>query len=67
MIEANEEVLVPDQHPVYDRVAKVANRILRSNKDLEAMHGKEWTITVVRDDTRNAFVLPVINHLYSLR
>ena len=58
-MDAYDENIVPDSDPVYDRVARVANTILKCNKDLEQLHGKDWTITVVKDETKNAFVLPV--------
>ncbi len=54
-----DESLLPEGDLAYSRVARVANRILKSNRDLDQVHGKRWTITVVKNDTKNAFVLPV--------
>lgn len=53
-----QENIVPERHPVYDKVAKVANRILRGNRDLRQIYDKDWTVTVVEDPMKNAFVLP---------
>ena len=50
---------MPDSDPTYARVAKVANRLLKANVDVQQIHGKEWTISVIQNDERNAFVLPV--------
>lgn len=50
--------LVPDTHPVYSRVSRVANRILAGNKDLRQIYDKNWTVTVVNQPDKNAFVLP---------
>ena len=57
--------LLPDSDPTYARVANVANRLLKANVDVQQIHGKEWTISVIQNDERNAFVLPVskINEL----
>ena len=65
-MDAYDANILPDNDPVYDRVARVANRILKANRDLEQLHGKDWTITVVQDDTKNAFVLPVREFVNSL-
>ena len=51
--------LVPQHYPIYGRVARVANKILRSNADFDQIKDKNWTITVIEDPQRNAFVLPV--------
>ena len=51
--------MLPDSDPTYARVAKVANRLLKANVDIKQVHGKEWTISVIENDERNAFVLPV--------
>ena len=58
-METYENELMPDDHPYYARVVRVASRILKANGDLEQLRGKEWTITVVEQPDRNAFVLPV--------
>ena len=50
--------IVTDRHPVYGRVTTVANRLLRGNRDLRQIYDKEWTVTVIDQATKNAFVLP---------
>jgi len=34
------ENIVPERHPVYDRVARVANQILRGNRDFRQIYDK---------------------------
>ncbi|CAG7726591.1 unnamed protein product [Allacma fusca] len=61
LVESFKPLIVPanPRDPAYRRVSRVANNILKSNKDLEQIRNKEWTITVVNDETiQNAFVLP---------
>lgn len=53
-----QDQIVPERHPVYDKVAKVANQILRGNRDFRQIYDKDWTVTVVDDPMKNAFVLP---------
>ena len=57
-LETFDEVLLPENHPYYDRVAKVAARILNSNTEYEEIKTKKWTISVVDQEDQNAFVLP---------
>ena len=57
---------MPDSDPAYTRVAKVANRLLKANTDLKGIHGKEWTISVIENAAKNAFVLPV-SFLYNIQ
>ena len=57
-LETFDEVLLPENHPYYDRVAKVAARILDSNTEYEEIRTKKWTISVVDQKDQNAFVLP---------
>ncbi len=59
LLEHYQDWLVPSKHSAYATVARVSNRILKANRDLEQIYGKDWTITVVDDPTKNAFVLPV--------
>ena len=59
LLEENRSGILPTTHPSYGRIAKIAQRIIASNKDIEGISNKEWTITVIDDDTRNAFVLQV--------
>lgn len=53
-----ENELLPEHHPYYDRVARVATRILKANQELPQVKEKNWTISVIGEDERNAFVLP---------
>ena len=47
-------------HPSYQRISKVVQRILQANKTLPEIYTKTWTITVLNEPTiLNAFVLPV--------
>jgi len=50
--------ILPDRHPIYERVVNVSNRILQGNKDIRQIYDKSWTITVVDQPVKNAFVLP---------
>lgn len=51
--------IVPISHPIYRRVARVANRILALNGDIAQIRNKNWGITVIdRPEITNAFVLP---------
>ncbi len=56
--------IVPPQHPCYRRVTRVANRLLKANKDLPQIYTKNWTVTVLEDPSFNAFVLPVNFYLH---
>ena len=58
LLKKYENDLLPESDPTYGRVAKVANRLINSNADVEQIHGKDWTISVVQGDARNAEVLP---------
>ena len=59
MLQQYDDELLPESDPTYARVAKVSNRLLSANSDIKEIHGKEWTISVIHSDQRNAFVLPV--------
>jgi len=50
--------ILPDRHHIYERVVKVSNRILQGNKDIRQIYDKNWTVTVVDQPVKNAFVLP---------
>lgn len=58
ILEEHKENIVDENHPVYDKVAGVANKILKANKDLRQIYDKTWTLTVIHDVQENAFVLP---------
>ena len=59
LLEGRAEDLLPTSDSSYARVANVANQLLKANKDVEQIHDKDWTISVIHDSERNAFVLPV--------
>jgi len=50
--------IYPKNHPVYARVVRVCNKILQGNKDIRQIYDKSWTVTVVDQPVKNAFVLP---------
>lgn len=50
--------IVSEKHQVYQRVTGVANRLLKGNRDLRQIYDKDWTVTVVDQPIKNAFVLP---------
>ena len=58
ILDANDENILPESHPYYDRVARVTTRILKSNQDVEGVKSKSWTISVLESEEENAFVLP---------
>ena len=53
------EDVLPESHPHYNRVARVATKILKSNMDIEEVKKQHWTISVIAQTEQNAFVLPV--------
>ena len=52
------EDILPNNDKLYNRVVAVSNRLLEGNKDLRQIYDKSWTVTVVDQPVRNAFVLP---------
>jgi Zn-dependent protease with chaperone function len=50
--------IVPHKHPISERVVTVPNRILQGNRDIRQIYDKNWTVTVVDQPVKNAFVLP---------
>ena len=40
----NENSIVPNDKPVYQVVAKIANRLLDANKDIPELYEKSWTV-----------------------
>jgi len=49
--------IVGIRHPAYLRVQHVANKILASNRDVKEIYNKDWSVTIIEDKTKNAFVL----------
>lgn len=58
LLDEYREDILPRNHKEYERVSRVANRILAGNRDLRQIYDKQWTVTVVDQPTKNAFVLP---------
>ena len=60
LMEDYKNELLPDHHPYYDRVAKVATRIIKSNiNDMPELKKQNWTVSVIAEaENKNAFVLP---------
>ena len=58
-LKENQADILPTNNTSYTRIARVAHRIIAANKDLGEISKKEWTITVIDDPQKNAFVLPV--------
>uniref|UniRef100_A0A131XWL2 Metalloendopeptidase OMA1, mitochondrial n=1 Tax=Ixodes ricinus TaxID=34613 RepID=A0A131XWL2_IXORI len=50
--------LVPSGHPMYARVVRVANQLLRGNEDIDTIHRLSWSVSVIDSPMQNAFVLP---------
>ncbi|CAN8003687.1 unnamed protein product [Ixodes hexagonus] len=50
--------LVPSGHPMYSRVVRVANQLLRGNEDIDTIHRLAWSVSVIDNPMQNAFVLP---------
>jgi hypothetical protein len=61
--ELHKEQFLPSTHPAYKRVVNVANRLIKSNKEIPQLQRTKWLVTVVNEPSiTNAFVLPV-SHL----
>jgi len=58
LMEDNADSIVSQHHPVYAEVMDVVNTIFKANRDIRQIYDKTWTLTVLEDDTENAFVLP---------
>ena len=59
-LEDFDKQILPENHHTYNRVARIVTRILKSNDSIESIKKKNWTITVIDQADKNAFVLPVI-------
>lgn len=58
-MEQHTNLIVPKNHPAYIRLSSITDRILIANEDLPQIARREWTLTVIDSDSKNAFVLPV--------
>lgn len=58
-LEEFKEEFVPATSPIYADVLRVAERLVYSNQDFPGMKDHKWTIHVIKDKQRNAFVFPV--------
>ncbi len=50
---------MPNTHPTYAQIIKIAQRIVSANQDLQFFRDQKWTVWVVDNKEPNAFVLPV--------
>ncbi|XP_048511921.1 metalloendopeptidase OMA1, mitochondrial-like isoform X2 [Athalia rosae] len=57
-LEEHKDHILPKDHPIYKRLLKITNRILNANKDLPYVKDKQWTLSVIDNPTKNAYVLP---------
>ncbi|XP_046353546.2 metalloendopeptidase OMA1, mitochondrial-like [Haliotis rufescens] len=53
-----QERLVPVEHPAFQKILKIATRLVESNPDLMQMDVDKWRISVVDSPDVNAFVVP---------
>lgn len=51
-------LMLPQDHPMVDRVRRVGNRLLQANSTLPELYLKSWTVSLVDDSIMNCFVLP---------
>ena len=56
-----EDDFLKKSDPRYSYVTEVTNRLLDANLDVEGIHGKNWTVSVIESRDINAFVLPTGN------
>lgn len=60
VLEKFSEFVMPESHPVYKKIKKLAMHILESNKDVKNISHFDWSIIVIdAPDVSNSFVLPV--------
>ncbi|XP_066995910.2 metalloendopeptidase OMA1, mitochondrial [Anabrus simplex] len=59
VIDEYKEYLLPQTHPLYSRVVRVATKLLDANIDLPLVQDYKWTIFIIdQPEMKNAFVLP---------
>lgn len=58
LLEEHRAEILPQTHPAYSNIARVANKILAANRDIRQIYDKNWTLTVLENAEENAFVLP---------
>jgi len=58
ILEDHQTSLMSIHSPAYDRVVRVVNKVINSNRDLRQIYDKTWTLTVIDEAEENAFVLP---------
>ena len=58
-MEQFKENTLPATHPYYDIVVNIARQLVAANQDFPGMSEHQWTISVIKSDEKNAFVLPV--------
>ena len=58
-MEENEDKILPNNHPIHQRVENIVTKVLEANKEIEVISQRNWKVTVINDDTINAMVTPV--------
>jgi len=58
LLQENENCIIPSNNHLYERVVRVSNQLLKGNRDLRQIYDKSWTVTVIDQPVKNAFVLP---------
>jgi len=58
LLQEFDNCIIPRNNQLYERVVRVSNQLLRGNRDLRQIYDKNWTVTVVDQPIKNAFVLP---------
>ncbi|XP_077981744.1 metalloendopeptidase OMA1, mitochondrial-like [Glandiceps talaboti] len=57
-LERYKDSFVPAKHPVYDLVTKVTQQLLEANSDIPELQDKNWSVHIIDEPEKNAFVLP---------
>ncbi|OQV16322.1 Metalloendopeptidase OMA1, mitochondrial [Hypsibius exemplaris] len=63
LFESMKDKLLPAKHPAYAQVNRVAQRLIRANNDIPIIHDQKWSVTLIGDKEKNAFVLPT-GHIF---
>ncbi|XP_064604801.1 metalloendopeptidase OMA1, mitochondrial-like [Liolophura sinensis] len=57
------DICLPTSHPYYKSVVEITRRLVSSNHDFPRIKERTWTVNIVDDPERNAFVLPT-GHIF---
>lgn len=58
MNESFKDSMLDFSNPAYERVTKIAKRIVDSNQDVELLRNQHWKIYIIDSAELNAMVLP---------